>query len=63
MDFLRNRSFRQTTMVHAARRVERHVTPDRVQLLWVAGLTHPHRKVPDLRWAQSRSSRRPTVRP
>jgi len=49
MDFLRNRSFRQTLMVHAARRIERHITPDRVQLLWVAGLTHPHRKVPDLR--------------
>ena len=49
MDFLRNRSFRQTLMVHAARKIERHISPERVQTLWVSGLIQPHRKSPDIR--------------
>jgi methyltransferase-like protein/SAM-dependent methyltransferase len=49
MDFLRNRSFRQTLLVHAGRKIDRHILPERVHGLWVSGLVHPQRKTPDLR--------------
>jgi methyltransferase-like protein len=49
MDFLRNRSFRQTLLVHAGRKIDRNILPERVQGLWVCGQVHAQRKTPDLR--------------
>lgn len=37
MDFLRNRMFRQTLLVHAAAEPNRNVSPERLMSLWVAG--------------------------
>jgi methyltransferase-like protein/SAM-dependent methyltransferase len=49
MDFLRNRSFRQTLLVHAGRKIDRNILPERVHKLWVCGQVHAQRKRPDLR--------------
>jgi methyltransferase-like protein len=49
MDFLRNRGFRQTLLVHAGRKIDRNILPERVHALWVCGQVHAQRKTPDLR--------------
>jgi methyltransferase-like protein/SAM-dependent methyltransferase len=49
VDFLRNRSFRQTLLVHAERKVERQIAPERVHVLWASALVQAQRKAPDLR--------------
>jgi methyltransferase-like protein/SAM-dependent methyltransferase len=49
VDFLRNRSFRQTLLVHAERRIERQISPERVHALWASALVHAQRNAPDLR--------------
>jgi SAM-dependent methyltransferase/methyltransferase-like protein len=49
MDFLRNRSLRQTLLVHAGRKIDRNILPERVLGLWVCGQIHAQRKMPDLR--------------
>lgn len=41
MDFLRNRTFRQTLLVHEGAAPQRHVTPERLQGLWVASALQP----------------------
>lgn len=41
MDFLRNRTFRQTLLVHADATVDRNVSPDRLGSLWIAGALQP----------------------
>jgi cyclopropane fatty-acyl-phospholipid synthase-like methyltransferase/methyltransferase-like protein len=40
-DFLRNRSFRQTLLVHENVPIDRALTPERVNLLWVASAARP----------------------
>ncbi len=41
MDFLRNRSFRQTLLVHEGAAVQRHVVPARVRSMWIASPLKP----------------------
>jgi methyltransferase-like protein/SAM-dependent methyltransferase len=41
MDFLRNRTFRQTLLVRADAAVNRNVAPERIEALWVAGSLQP----------------------
>lgn len=48
MDFLRNRMFRQTLLVHAECKIERAIAPDRLQGLWVASPLRPQSAQPNL---------------
>ena len=48
MDFLTNRTFRQTLLVHADRSIERVVTAERVKDLWVSGAARPMSANPNL---------------
>lgn len=48
MDFLRNRTFRQTLLVHDGRVVNRTVTPDRIRSLWLASSLKPVRAQADI---------------
>lgn len=48
MDFLRNRTFRQTLLVRGGVAVDRQVTPPRVRALWVSGALRPAGPAPDL---------------
>jgi methyltransferase-like protein len=49
MDFLRNRTFRQTLLVRDGLSVDRSVTPQRVRALWASGALRPAGAAPDLR--------------
>jgi methyltransferase-like protein len=49
MDFLRNRTFRQTLLVRSEMSPDRKVTPDRVKCLGVSGSLAPKRPSPDIR--------------
>lgn len=48
MDFLRNRTFRQTLLVREGLPVNRTLTPSRVTPLWVSGALRPVKAAPDL---------------
>jgi methyltransferase-like protein/predicted O-methyltransferase YrrM len=48
MDFLRNRTFRQTLLVRQGLPVNRTVTPERVTPLWVGGALQPANPAPSL---------------
>jgi SAM-dependent methyltransferase len=48
MDFLGNRTFRQTLLVHTEQRVDRRVTTERVRQLWVSSSAAPARRNPNL---------------
>ena len=48
MDFLTNRTFRQTLLVHADRSIDRVITPQRVKELWVSGAARPMSAKPNL---------------
>lgn len=48
IDFLRNRTFRQTLLVHDDRAVDRKITADRVFDLWVAASLRPSTPNPDI---------------
>lgn len=48
MDFLRNRTFRQTLLVHDDRAVNRSLTPERVKSLWISAALSPASTEPDL---------------
>jgi methyltransferase-like protein len=48
MDFLRNRTFRQTLLVHRGLPVNRTLTPERVMPLWVSGALAAVNPAPDL---------------
>ncbi len=48
MDFLRNRSFRQTLLVREGLAVNRNLTPDRLQALWVAAALKPVNPEPEI---------------
>lgn len=52
MDFLRNRTFRQTLLVRDGLSVDRSVTPQRVRALWASGALRPAGAAPDLRAAR-----------
>jgi hypothetical protein len=41
MDFLRNRTFRQTLLVHGDAAIQRNVAPERVTALWAASALQP----------------------
>lgn len=47
MDFLRNRSFRQTLLVRSDRPLDRTLTPERVTTLWAAAALLPVAGAPD----------------
>lgn len=49
LDVLRNRAFRQTLLCHQGISLARHVTPDRLQKLYVYGLLRPQNVPPDLK--------------
>ncbi len=48
MDFLRNRTFRQTLLVRKCLAVNRSLTPDRVMPLWVSAALRPVKPLPEL---------------
>ena len=48
MDFLRNRSFRQTLLVRQGQPVNRTLTPGRVQALWIGASLQADSPAPDL---------------
>jgi methyltransferase-like protein/SAM-dependent methyltransferase len=48
MDFLRNRTFRQTLLVRDGLSVNRSLTPERVTSLWIAGALRPVSDKPEL---------------
>jgi methyltransferase-like protein/SAM-dependent methyltransferase len=48
MDFLTNRTFRQTLLVHAEQSIDRVITVQRVRELWVSGAARPMSAKPDL---------------
>ena len=48
MDFLTNRTFRQTLLMHTDQRVDRLLTVERVQALWVSSSAAPERNNPNL---------------
>jgi methyltransferase-like protein/2-polyprenyl-3-methyl-5-hydroxy-6-metoxy-1,4-benzoquinol methylase len=48
MDFLSNRAFRQTLLMHLDQPVDRAITPQRLQSLWVASCASPARANPNL---------------
>jgi methyltransferase-like protein/SAM-dependent methyltransferase len=48
MDFLSNRTFRQTLLMHAEQPFDRLVTVERVQELWVSSSATPARRNPNL---------------
>jgi methyltransferase-like protein/SAM-dependent methyltransferase len=48
MDFLRNRHFRQTLLVRGEQPVNRSITPDRLQALWIAAPLIPASAAPDI---------------
>jgi len=48
LDFLTNRTFRQTLLVHAELTIDRVITAERVKDLWVSGAARPMSAKPDL---------------
>jgi len=48
MDFLSNRTFRQTLLVHAEQSIDRMITLQRVRDLWVASTARPESQKPNL---------------
>ena len=48
MDFLRNRTFRQTLLVREDRRIDRMLTPERVMGLWISACLRPVTPAPNL---------------
>lgn len=59
MDFLRNRTFRQTLLVHDGAPVQRSVVPARVRDLWIASPLRPVQEQPDLAADVAQSYRAP----
>jgi methyltransferase-like protein len=48
MDFLNNRGFRQTLLVHAHAKINRTLTPERVKSLWISAALKPENTSPEL---------------
>src|SRR3954451_2385372 len=48
MDFLTNRTFRQTLLVHAEQPIDRKITVERLQGLWVSSTAQPQSAKPNL---------------
>ena len=48
MDFLCDRTFRQTLLVHADQSVDRHITAERVKNLWISSVARPVSTNPNL---------------
>jgi methyltransferase-like protein/trans-aconitate methyltransferase len=59
IDFLRNRTFRQTLLVHEGRAIEREVHPDRLTALAVASALQPAHAQPNLADPTEESFRAP----
>ena len=62
MDFLRNRTFRQTLLVHHNLTVNRTLTPERLLSLWVSALLMPMNAEPELATQKEEAFRSTTGR-
>lgn len=60
MDFLRNRTFRQTLLVHGSRTVQRQIRPEQVAGLWISGQLQAASLAPDLQGDGEESFHAPT---